>query len=157
MTKPVKKAAASDALKPLIAKVQTLRRQLPALAEDDAWRDFLAVNAAGIESTRAMTEAQLRAVVTALHKAGAPRKPSATAGRRRYTDTAQMAMIRGLWLELANLGAVEQRSETALAAFVRRQTRQDIGQLSPQAAAGVIEALKSWRARVSTGPEVRPL
>lgn len=153
MTRTTKAPVAPDALKPLRTKVQTLRRQVPALAEDDAWRDFLTVNAAGIASTRAMTKAQLGAVVTALHKAGAPRKPPAWAGRPRHADTAPMAMIRGLWIELSDLGAVKDRSEAALAAFVTRQTRQDIGRLSPTAASSVIEALKSWRDRVIGRPE----
>lgn len=152
MSRTVRTPASSDALKPLRAKVQTLRRQVPALAEDDVWRDWLA-NIAGATSTRAMTEAQLRDVVTGLHRAGAPRVPP-KAGGARYTDTAQMAMIRGLWSELADLGAIRDRGELALAAFVRRQTRQDIGRLSPQSAASVIEALKSWRARVQSDPEV---
>lgn len=143
----VKPSAGPDTLKPLIAKVQTLRRQVAGLADDDVWRDWLANAVGGVTSTRAMTEAQLGAVVAALHKAGAPRTPP-RAGRARYADTAQMAMVRGLWIELANLGAVHDRSEAALAAFVRRQTRQDVGRLSPQSAARVIEALKGWRDRI---------
>ncbi len=155
----VKKPQASDALKPPIAKVQTLRRMVPALSDDDTWRAFLAVNASGVTSTRAMTESQLRAVVTALHQAGAPRKAPGAKAPARYADTAQMAMIRALWLELAELGAVKDRSEAALSAFIKRQTRQDVGRLFPAAAAAVIEALKSWRSRVTTAspPEVPAL
>ncbi|SMH62859.1 regulatory protein GemA [Azospirillum agricola] len=153
MTRTVKTPATVDALKPLRTKVQVLRRQVPDLADDDVWRPWLAHVTGGTTSTRSMTETQLRAVVDALHGAGAPRKAPAAIGRRRYTDTAQMAMIRGLWLELADLGAVRDRSEAALAAFVKRQTRQDVGWLSPQVAVRVVEALKSWRTRATTRPE----
>ncbi len=151
----VKTPQASDALKPLIAKVQTLRRMVPALSDEDTWRAFLAVNANanGVTSTRAMSEGQLRTVVEALHQAGAPRKAPGAKAPARYADTAQMAMIRALWLELADLGAVKDRSEAALSAFIKRQTRQDVGRLFPSTAASVIEALKSWRARIASPPK----
>ncbi len=152
--KTVKKPQASDALNPLIAKVQTLRRLVPTLSDDDTWRAFLAVNANGVTSTRAMTEGQLRAIVVALHQAGAPRTGRGSTGPDRYVNTAQLRMIRALWAELADLGAVADRSDAALSAFIARQTGQDIGRLYPSAAARVIEALKGWRARVTSSPKV---
>ena len=91
---------ATDPLKALRVKVQTLRRQVPAFADDDdAWRVFLGIHAGGERSTRAMNERQLRAVVEALHRAGAPR---AVGGKPRYvTDGPQMAKIRALWASAA--------------------------------------------------------
>lgn len=125
----------------LITKVQTLRRQVPALADDDAWRDFLAANADGERSTRAMSVKQLEAIVEALHRAGAPRRPP-KAGKPRYTGS-QMGKARALWIELANADVVANRSEAALNAFVSRQTGQELGFLSPHEARKVIEALKA--------------
>ena len=76
------------------------------------------------------------------------------AGKKgRYRETPQVKMIRALWLELADLAAVQERSEAAIAAFVRRQTGQDLGRLSAAAAGQVIEALKSWRQRLAV-PEI---
>jgi len=147
-------AAAPDPLAPLRRKVQTLRRQVPAMADDEVWRAMLALTTGGITSTRVMTERQLRAVVEALHKAGAPRTAPARAkapARPRYTDTAQLRMIRGLWIDAHKAGAVRDPSEPALTAFVRRVTRQDIGVLSPRDANGVIEAIKAMVARASGG------
>ncbi|MGQ9370551.1 regulatory protein GemA [Azospirillum sp. A39] len=147
----VANAKTSDPLAPLRAKVQVLRRLVPALADDDTWRAFLSVHAGGQTSTRAMAEAQLRSVVRGLHDAGAPRAAPGAGRRQRYADSAQLRMIRGLWIDLHRRGAVRDASEKALARFVQHQTRQDMGALAPAAANRVIEALKAWRDR--TVPE----
>ncbi|NYZ17047.1 regulatory protein GemA [Azospirillum sp. RWY-5-1] len=147
-------AKAANPLAPLIAKVQTLRRQVPTLADDAVWRPFLARHAGGITSTRAMSETQLHAVVRALYAAGAPKRPGSSGGKRQpYADSPQLAKARALWIALADAGKVRDRSDTALAAFIRRQTRQDIGMLSPERWAQVIEALKGWADRVGAAVE----
>ena len=107
----------------LIKAIQTCRRRVDGLAADEGWRDFLE-KTTGERSLKEMTGPQLGRVLDALHASGAPRKAPA-----RYTATPQMKMIRGLWLELADLGAVQDRSESALSAFVKRQARQDFGRL----------------------------
>lgn len=154
MTDHVKPSVAKkpDPLAPLRAKVQTLRRLVPSLNDDDTWRAFLANHAQGETSTRAMRLGQLEAVVNALHAAGAPKRPAKTAGKRRLADTAQMDMIRALWLQLHARGAVDNATEAAIGAFVKRMTRQDIGVLSPKDANTVIEALKDWRTRTEADP-----
>ncbi|WP_029009378.1 regulatory protein GemA [Azospirillum halopraeferens] len=133
----------------LIAAVQTCRRKVAGLDDDTAWRDFLE-RTGGKRSLRAMTGPQLGRVLDALHAAGAPRR---SAGRPRYADSAQVRMMRGLWLELADLGAVQSRAEGALNAFIKRQTGQDVGRLDTTAAHKVIEALKRWvgRAQAKAG------
>jgi phage gp16-like protein len=133
-----------------IRAVQACRRQVAGLDDDATWREFLQRSANG-QSLRTMSAAQLSRVLDALHQAGAPRK---TKNRPRFTDTPQMAMIRGLWLELAQLdGGVADRSEAALGDFVRRQTGQDIGRLNAASASRVIEGLKQWRDRLIAGKE----
>lgn len=149
MATKAKPVAPTDPLKPLRTKVQTLRRKVEGLGDDDDWRDWLA-QIAGKRSLRAMAEGELKAVVRALHDAGAPRRP--TGRRARFADTPQMKMIRGLWLELADLGAVRDRTEAAIGAFVKRQTGQDVGRLGTAEADRVIEALKGWLARVQKEP-----
>lgn len=139
----------ANPLAPLRQKVQVLRRQVPRMADDETWRAFLGLTT-GVTSTRAMSEAQLRAAVEALHKAGAPRTAPARAkalARPRYADTAQIGKIRALWITAHQAGAVRDPSEPALVAFMRRVTRQDIGVLSPRDANGVIEAIKAMIAR----------
>ncbi|NYZ12869.1 regulatory protein GemA [Azospirillum sp. RWY-5-1] len=160
MTTSVKPSGAkkpADPLAKLRAKVQTLRRQVPTLADDAVWRPFLALHAGGIDSTRAMSEPQLKAVVRALHDAGAPKRPGRAGGKRqRYADSPQYSKARVLWIALADAGKVRDRSDAALAAFVARQTRQDIGRLTPERWAMVIEALKDWAARADVHMEVAP-
>lgn len=154
MTASVKPSVAKkpDPLAPLRAKVQTLRRQVPDLNDEDTWRAFLAVHADGETSTRAMRLGQLEAVVTALHAAGAPKRPPKAVGKPRFADTDQMRMIRALWLQLREAAAVDSPAETAIAAFVRRQTGQHMGHLAPAAANTVIEALKDWQRRADADP-----
>lgn len=135
----------ADRRRRLIVAVQSCRGKVAGLGDDTVWRDFLEANAGG-RSLSAMSPSQIGRVLDALHKAGAPRRPRPAS---RYADTTQMRMIRGLWLELADMGAVADRSEAALGKFVRRQTRQDFGRLDPRAAEQVIEALKAWKARLT--------
>lgn len=67
---------------------------------------------------------------------------------RKLADDPQSKMIRALWLQLHAAGKVRNPSETALAAFVTRQTKVDALQwLSSEQASAVIEELKKWLAR----------
>jgi phage gp16-like protein len=139
----------SDAARKRIKAVQACRRQVAGLEDDTAWRAFLGRVAGGQTSLRAMGYRDLGRVLDALHAAGAPRRDGG-AWRSRYADDLQMRMIRGLWIEAADAGVVSDRSETALGAFIRRQTGQDLGALSAGKARAVIEALK---AMVKRGPK----
>ncbi|MBI5626095.1 MAG: regulatory protein GemA [Nitrosomonadales bacterium] len=67
---------------------------------------------------------------------------------RKLADDPQSKKIRALWLELHAAGKVRNPSESALAAFVKRQTGRDALQwLNKQEASSVIEELKKWLAR----------
>lgn len=67
---------------------------------------------------------------------------------RKLADDPQSRKIRALWLELHAAGKVRNSSESALAAFVKRQTKVEALQwLSAQQASAVIEDLKKWLAR----------
>ena len=143
-------AKPTDPLRAIRQKVQVLRRQVSTLAhDDDVWRDFLALQAGGERSTRAMTERQLEAVVKALFAAGAPRPV-----RSRYAAAPQHAKARAIWIALFEAGVVSNRSDKALDAFIERQTGQEIGSLSAKGWYAVIEALKQWAAR--KGVELAP-
>ncbi len=149
----VKTPTTSDALKPLRTKVQTLRRTVPTMADDDTWRAFLGLSTGGVVSTRAMSESQLRAVVEALHRAGAPRvssaraRSSAPAVKPRYAPSPQLGKIRALWITLADAGVIHDRSDAALEVFVRNRTGQDVGVLDSAGAGRAIEALKQMARR----------
>lgn len=67
---------------------------------------------------------------------------------RALADDPQSKKIRALWLELHAAGKVRNPSESALAAFVKRQTGRDALQwLAAREASAVIEELKKWLAR----------
>ncbi|MEC4750019.1 regulatory protein GemA [Methylomicrobium sp. Wu6] len=105
-------------------------------------------NCAGCYSATTMSIAQLFQAVETMKKAGfrVKQKPS----HRALADDAQSKMIRGLWLELHELGAVRDPSEASLANYVKRQTGVEALQwLNGEQSAKVIEALKQWRKRVT--------
>lgn len=63
-------------------------------------------------------------------------------------DSSHARKIRALWLSLYHLGVIQESSEQALTAFVKRQVGVDhMRFLRPAEAHRVIEALKSWAAR----------
>jgi phage gp16-like protein len=67
---------------------------------------------------------------------------------RKLADDPQSKMIRALWLQLHEAGKVRNPSESALAAFAKRQTGRDALQwLSAKEASALIEELKKWLAR----------
>lgn len=79
----------------------------------------------------------------------APAKPDLPIG----DDRDQVKMIRGLWIELHEFGAVRDASELAMCAYVKRVTRKDHPKfLDIEQASDVIEQLKKWRDRVRTAP-----
>lgn len=121
--------------------------------DDDTYRDILR-EAGKVESAAAL-DWRGRAAVLARYKelgwkprhAGKkttkPNPPS-----RPLADDPQAKMMRGLWIELHQLGAVRDPSESALAAFAKRLTRVSALQwLRVDQASKVIEALKDWRTR----------
>jgi len=75
--------------------------------------------------------------------------------RSKATDRPQAAddqskMMRGLWLELHDLGYVRDASEAALMAWVKRETGVAALQwLNTKQAQTTIEKLKQWRQRVT--------
>ena len=80
------------------------------------------------------------------------RKPVPSLSRRPATrkmaDDPQSKMMRALWLQLHEAGKVRNPDESALAAFVKRQTKVEALQwLTTKQACAVIEELKKWLAR----------
>jgi phage gp16-like protein len=120
---------------------------------DDTYRDILR-EAGKVESAAAL-DWRGRAAVLARYKelgwkprhagkkTSKPNPPS-----RPLADDPQSKMMRGLWIELHQLGAVRDPSEAALTRFAKRHTRvDDLSWKSGKKASKVIEALKDWRRR----------
>jgi len=134
-------------VKSLIPAIHACRKKVVGLDDEESWRGFLE-RTTGKRSLRAMNGSELGKVLDALHAAGAPRKAGKGARRRKLADGEQAKMIRGLWLELYGLGAVDKADEAAIAAFVKRQAGVDaLDWLAPAEANKVIEGLKAMRRR----------
>jgi phage gp16-like protein len=113
--------------------------------DDDTYRDMFR----GLElppSTTEMSLPQLKKVLEHLKRSGFAirSKPK----DRAQADYPQAKMLRGLWLELHELGYVKNPSEAALAAWVKRESKVDALQwLTGTQAQTVIEKLKKSRGR----------
>jgi phage gp16-like protein len=132
----------SNALANHIKAVQSCRRKITALADDEVWRDLLE-RVTKKRSLRAMNAGELGRVIDELHRQGVPKKSTG-----RYA-LPQARLVRGLWIEMAKEGIVRDGSDQALDAFVARQSNVDSARWlsDPAEARKVIQALKSWRKR----------
>lgn len=131
----------------LLGKVHIAKSALG--LDDDTYRDLLE-SRTGKRSAAKCSNAQLVDLVEHFKDQGfkPKRKAPARAGRRNLADGDVHRKIRALWLSLYHLGLVQEPSEPALAAFVRRQAAvDDLRFLTPGQAYKVIEALKAWAAR----------
>ena len=98
-------------------------------------------------SAKDMNVSELERVLEHLKQAGFQVRPKK--GTIPLATDPQSKMIRGLWLELSDMGVVEDRSENALRKFVVRLTRVDSLQwLTAPQASRVIEHLKKWKTRI---------
>ncbi|MBI1214531.1 MAG: DUF1018 domain-containing protein [Alphaproteobacteria bacterium] len=115
---------------------------------EDSYRAMLQ-RITGRSSCSAMTLKQLEDVVAEFKRLGFKPKPPKRAGQRKQADGAQATMIRALWLDLHNLGAVADPSEEALNAFVKRSCKVPALQwIDPYQADRVIKALRGWLERI---------
>lgn len=135
-----------------IKKIHALKGALR--LDDETYRAIL--DAYGVKtSTRLSISKADQLLIELEHKALAAgvwekRKPAAKAkAARKLADDDQSRMIRGIWIELHELGAVRDSSEKALASYVKRMTNvQALQWLDVKQAQKVIEALKKWRKRI---------
>jgi phage gp16-like protein len=107
-----------------------------------------------VRSSADLDFAGRKKVLDHLKSKGFKVKPKAKSSRPLTRDD-QSRMIRGLWLELHQVGKVRDPSEDALASFVRRMTGVEALQwLTSAQASRIIEHLKKWRDRpVGKGEE----
>lgn len=125
-----------------IALIKIAQKQLG--MADDTYRSVL-WSVARVKSSTELDFAGRKKVLDHMEACGFKRtKPQP----RKLADDPQSKMIRALWLQLHEAGKVRNPSESALAAFAKRQTGRDALQwLNAREASALIEELKKWLAR----------
>ena len=131
----------------LLAKIHATKKAVG--LDDDAYRAKLTA-LTGKDSCKAMSLVELEKVARAFVAA-----PIAKPSRKKFRHgprTGPAAKATAIWINLANHGVVEDRSDAALAAFIRRQTGQEIGLLDQSQWTAVIRALMDWQEREGLTP-----
>lgn len=129
-----------------MAQIHIARQQLG--LDDDTYRDMLWA-VARVRSSKDLDWTGRKKVLEHLKARGFKPQPGKGAKARALANDEQSRKIRALWLELAQVGAVRDPSEKALASFVRRHTGVEALQwLTSAQAIRIIEHLKKWLARV---------
>lgn len=139
----------------LIKLIHVGRRELS--MDDESYRLMLAniPELEGATSSKDLSVPKLKIVLELLKKKGfkvAPKAGKSASSPRKTTgklaDDPQSKLIRHLWLELHNVGAVRDPSEVALNRFVLNRVQVEALQwLSTAQASQVIEHLKQWLKR----------
>ncbi len=126
-----------------IAAIHALAKR--AGLDDDARRAVM-MAAAGKSSSRDLSAAEAGRVIEQLRMLAGETAP---AGGALRIEGPYAAKMRALWLSAWHLGITRDRTDRALAAFVRRQTGLDHPHWlrDPAAASAVIEALRAWMSR----------
>ena len=115
--------------------------------DDDTYRHLL-LTLTRKTSTKDMTIWELEKVIDNLKSKGFKAKNSKKFGKITATEPIHKK-IRSLWLELAEAGAIKNRSEKAINSYVKRIVGVEVMDwLTPKQAMIVIESLKSWQARI---------
>jgi phage gp16-like protein len=125
----------------LIAKLHIAKKQLG--LDEEIYRDALEL-ATGARSAKAMTDAQLVAALEHFKTKGFDDKSKTVAPATPY-----LRKLQALWVSAWNLGLVRDRRDSAMEAFVQRQTGLASARwlVDHAAAKKAIEALKDWMAR----------
>ena len=132
-----------------LATIHIAKKQLG--LDDETYRDFLA-RETGKRSAADLTEAERRKVVLAFEQQGFKRSSKGGSRPRAHRLSGPFAAkFQALWIAAWNLGIVENASDAALIAFVKRQTGISHGRWLRHGddATKVIEALKDWMRRES--------
>ena len=138
----------ADARLHLIRLVHVARRELQ--LDEGTYRDMLMAKG-GADSTANMDVTALQAVLDHMKRAGFKVRSGKPGGKpdRRQDSSPEGRKVRALWLFLHRLGAVQDPSERALAAYVKRIAKvDDMHWASSARMHDVIETLKKWAMRV---------
>ncbi|EAV40432.1 Mu-like prophage protein gp16 [Stappia aggregata IAM 12614] len=129
-----------------LAKIHVLKSK--ARLDDDTYRDILE-RETGKRSSKGMSEVEQLKVISAL-EAIAPRQVSQTVAGTFAKK------LQALWIAGYNLGVVNERSDKAMVAFLRRQTGLDHHRFlqDPADANKALDALKLWIRRETGNPDL---
>ena len=141
--------------KRLIQLIHIARNELG--MDEDTYHQMLQ-GLTGKASTKGMDTTQLNCVLESMKKKGFRVKPARKASSGLPLDNhPQSRKIRALWLEMAAAGIVRDRSENALARWIKRETGiSALRWLSTEQASSVIEKLKKWQRRAAGVKHERP-
>jgi hypothetical protein len=116
---------------------------------DDAYRDLMATVCGGVRSAAMLDVSGRQRFIAHLRKClGRPEQAPARRGVSREL-TPRERLLWALWMQLADAGAVDTRTMSALDAYVLRQTGVARMQwLQPAQLDAVIEAAKQWLRRL---------
>lgn len=135
----------ADIVRREIQLIHIAKQQLD--MDDETYRAMLWA-VARVKSSTDLDFAGRKKVLEHLKACGFKVVSKAKPQTRALADDGQSKKIRSLWLELHTAGKVRNPDESALAAFVKRQTKVEALQwLSSTQASAVIEELKKWLAR----------
>ncbi|MFB2553361.1 regulatory protein GemA [Ensifer soli] len=128
-----------------IAAIKTAQKQLG--LDDDTYRAKLRI-ITGKSSAKEMTEDERQRVITVFRNEGFRPAEGKAGGRQQLTGKYAKKM-QALWIAGWNLGIVQDRDDTAMLAFIKRQTGLDHIRFLHHAedARKAIEGLKGWLAR----------
>ncbi|TYC53807.1 regulatory protein GemA [Rhodobacterales bacterium] len=129
-----------------LAKIHVLKSK--AKLDDDSYRDILE-RETGKRSSKGMSQVEQLKVITAL-EAIAPKQVGQTVAGSFARK------LQALWIAGYNLGVVDDRSDKAMVAFLRRQTGLDHHRFlqDPRDANKAIDALKLWIRRSTGNPDL---
>lgn len=135
----------ADAKRKDIQLIHIAKQQLN--MDDETYRAML-WTCARVKSSTELDFAGRKKVLDHLKACGFKVTSAKKPTTRALADDPQSKMMRALWLQLHEAGKVRNPSETALAAFVKRQTKVEALQwLNAKQASQIIEELKKWLAR----------
>ncbi|RFC63624.1 regulatory protein GemA [Fulvimarina endophytica] len=130
-----------------LAAIHVGRRQLG--LDDDTYRDLLE-RETGQRSAKGLTAAQTDRVLEAMRRAGFTLANNKASKRdQKRLEGPYASKLQALWIALYNLGAIDDRQDSALLAFARRQCGIERTEWirDPDDAKAVIEALKAMAER----------
>ncbi|EES4555917.1 regulatory protein GemA [Escherichia coli] len=139
----------------LIQLIHIARNELG--MDEDTYRQMLQ-GLTGKASTKGMDTTQLNCVLESMKRKGFRVRPAGKASSGLPLDNhPQSRKIRALWLEMAAAGIVRDRSENALAWWIKRETGiSALRWLNTEQASSVIEKLKKWQRRAAGVKHERP-
>jgi phage gp16-like protein len=151
MPKP-KLAADAERLR-LIRLLHVAKRDLRMVDAD--YRAVISTASNGAhDSSKDMSNKELEKAISHMKRCGfkvrtkGNSRPDKPTPPRRQADDPEARKIRALWLLLHDLGAVQNPSEAALAAYVKRLTKvDDLHWVNGLQAETLIETLKKWALR----------